>query len=211
MVNVISALPQFFAVLIATLIGVYSAFLLDHWQQEQKTRKRACDHLHSIKSEVKTNLKRAEANDELIRQLQQRNPEGDHYILEPFETDAWEAAMEEPIIGTVSGELYRELQSLYSRSKLVNSYINNQRDEMHHHVIGEEGGRGSFSYEIWTISVDFYDHDKEKVDYTGLGPLIRNEANSIKSSKDIIKELEEEIERLQEYPLQEHLVNTLGS
>lgn len=210
MVEMPSVLAQFFAVLLATLIGVYSAFLLDHWQQEQKARNRASDHLDSIKSEVRTNLERAEANDELIRKLQERDAEGDHYILEPFETDAWEAAIEEPIIGTVSGKLYEELQSLYSRSKLVNSLIDKQRDEMHHQVIGKEGGHGAFTHEIWTITVDFYNHENERVDYSGLGPIIRNEANAILNSADIIGEIDDEIEQLQEYSLKDHLVGTLS-
>jgi hypothetical protein len=200
---------QFVSVLLATLIGVYSAFLLDHWKQEQKARKQAGDHLQSIKSELQTNLDRAESNRQLIKHLQRRKPEGDHYLLEPLETDAWKAAVEEPILGTVSNELYDDLQDLYSDTKLANSLISRQRDEMHHETLGEEEGTGGYTYEVWTINVDYYDEDKERVATYGLGPRIRDEFESIVITSEIIEEIDSEIENLREYSLKDHIFRSV--
>lgn len=201
-------LSQFIAVLLATLVGVYTAFFLDRWQQEQQSRQRAIEHLESLKDELKTNMERVEANDKLIRHLQRRESEGDHYTLEPLETDAWLAALEEPILGTISNDVYEQLQQSYSNIKRVNALIERQQDEMYHSSLGDTEKFGGSSYSIWTISVDFFDHDKEEADFTGLGPLIKDEANSLRNIDGLIEELNDEKIRLGEYSLSQHIIYT---
>lgn len=200
-----SVITQFVAVLLATLIGVYLAFRLDRFRQEQQTRRRAINHLRSIRTELKLNEQRLNANRQLIKHLQNRDPEGDHYILESLETAAWIAALEEPIVGTVSNDVYEPLQDTYSSINSINSLIDRQKDEMHHPVIGSEGKFGHKTYEIWTMSVDYFDHESEEVDYTGLGPLIKNRSRSLRYKDGLIEKLNNEIERLENYTLGQHL------
>lgn len=208
MVTAASILSQFIAVLFATLIGVFLAFRLDSFQEEQQTRQRTIDHLRSIRSEIESATERVDANNRIIKHLQRREMKGDHYILKPLETDAWLAALEEPIVGTISNELYQDLQETYSKIKAINSLIERQRDEMHHQAIGSEAESGSLSYEVWTMSVDYYDAENEEVDYFGLGPLVKEESHTLQSNDKLIEEIEEEIDRLDGYSLKQHLLGS---
>lgn len=196
MASVLGFFSQFVAVLLATLIGVYLAFRLDRFQRKRQTQQQTIDHLRSIKNEIQTNKERIEANQKMIRHLQQQNRKGNHYILTPLETDAWLSALEEPIVGIVSNDVYEQLQDNYSKMKVVNSLIDRQKSEMHHPVIGSEESSGTISYEVWTISVEYYDITEEEVDYLGLGVLIWQKLNYFQELDSLVELLDEEIKRL---------------
>lgn len=197
MVSIAGFLSQFFAVLIATLIGVFFAFRLDRFQQRRQTQQRAADHLRSIKSEIHSNAERVEKNNEVVKQLRRRSKEGHHYILEPLDTDAWLAALQEPIVGTISNDLYEKLQMTYSEVKAINSLIDRQKGEMHHAALGSTEGMGTKTYEVWTMNVDYYDTDDDEVDYFGLGPLIQKESKSLQDVDELTESIEDEIDRLE--------------
>jgi len=198
-------LSGFLATLLATLIGVYIAFVLDRWQQEKRNRQRAVEHLHSIQSEIQLNSSRLDSNSRILDELQQRDRKGDHYILESLETDAWESALQEPIVGTLSPDLYDRLQELYYGYNSVNSLIERQTSEMHHKTLGEERGVGGYSYENWTMTVDYYDRENEEVDFLGLGSLIRNSSQNLRGNRDLQDDIDEEIEKLESYSLRDHM------
>lgn len=210
MVTVIEVLAQFSAVLTATLIGVYSAFLLDRWQQERENRNRTAEHLRSLKSEIELNTERVESNAKIVNHLRSQPIEGEHYILNPLETDAWLAALEEPILGTISNDLYRELQDTYSAIKLVNSLIERQKSELHHRLLGAEDEEGRSRREIWTIRVEYFDVEEDEIEYTGLGPLIETKSERLREKDELIQGIENEIKRLEEYSLKQHITGTLS-
>lgn len=184
--------------LLATLIGVYTAFNLDRRARRRNKQRRVYEHLRSIRYELEMNQSNADKVDQIIRHLQQSDTEAAHYTLDIYSTDAWGAALDEQIIDNVDEGLYEDLQSVYTEIKRLNELIKRLRTEWLHPEIGETRGSGGYEYQVWTTSLVEWDEDKERAELTSLGPLIKDRSRSInRSINQLSEELEEEIDRLQ--------------
>lgn len=178
-----STLTGFFATLIATLIGVITAFRLDHRASTKRKRKRVLQHLQALQKEFTINKQIAYENTNIAETLSHgHNKDADHYIMDPFATDAWDAATNEQIIGEVSNDLYHDLQDLYASVKQTNEQIRRLRTEGLYTGVDENRLTGPFDKKDWTIIVGNWDEDNDKYDIWGLGILIRNRCNEISTT-----------------------------
>lgn len=187
------------ATLFATLVGVKTAFKKDREAQQKETEKRVLQHLIAIKNESSINQSVASNNFELIIKLQQEENGADSYALELFSTQAWNKAMNNQVSALIDPELHGELQEIYSQIESVNELTHRLRTEPLHSTIGEENDETPISRENWTIEVSFFNTDSQEVETSGLGDLIKNRCEDIKSAIDRISEpLSEEIADLEQ-------------
>ncbi len=175
--------------------------LYEDRRERERKQQRVLQHLRALNKELELNQESAYGTVRVIRTLQQASQqEADHYALELFSTDAWNAALEEQLIDIISNEVYQELQQLYKQTKSANELIKRLRTEVLHPSIGEEINEDwAGSYTNWTISVLYWNDDKDEVDFYGLGVLIWKKVENLKRSIDgILQDIESEIQRLEE-------------
>lgn len=187
------------ATLIATLIGVATAFKLERRTEKRQQRREVLQHLKAVQKELEQNSNVGWGNFSLLRRMQERDPEADHYAPELFVTDAWDAAIQQQLIDIVPTDLYHELQELYQQTKSTNELIRRLRIEAVHPEIGETMQSGGWEYERWTYSVHYYDSESEEVDRIGLGIRVMKTGRQIANNADSLQErIEEEIEEVEE-------------
>ncbi|WP_178915173.1 hypothetical protein [Natronomonas gomsonensis] len=190
----------FLATLIATLIGVERGFKKDRQAERDRARKTTLQHLNAIENELELNHSNAGGNYELIDELQQKTDiDSDHYSLEPYSTDAWDAAVSDQVIENISSETYTHLQETYSLIKSTNEQIRRLRTESLHENIGNTIDYGATEMPVWTMEVSYWNRQSSEVDTKGLGELIRDRSNRIrvKASGDL-ENIEQETENLRE-------------
>lgn len=175
---------QILGTLVATLIGVIVAFKLDHRSQEQRKVSRVEQHLRALRREVERNRQIASENRSLMRAYQNGRNDEDiaHYVVEPYSTDAWKAALNEQILNYVDEELYELLQMVYGDIQTANEYVQRVRMEPLYEEFGRKQGNGVFRREAWTISVHHWDSAREKIGIYSIGALIENKSASISTN-----------------------------
>jgi|GEM_PF-7005316 len=166
--------------------------------ERERKRDRVLQHLRAIENEIGLNKETAHGNSSVIRAIQESGPTADHYVVELLSTDAWDAALDEQLIGVVDLELYSDLQSLYYLKKRTNELTKRLRTEILHPSMGQTVERMGRQSKVWTITVTHWDPRQEKVDSTGLGPLIRRNFAKVEASiRECREGLEQEIQRLE--------------
>lgn len=136
----------------------------------------------------------------VIQKLQRQSEQkASHYIVDPYSTDAWDAALEDELIEILPSKTYHSLQKVYADIKRTNELIKRLRTEPMHPELGNLRGEGGYEYEIWTYSVTHYDEKKEDVKLSSLGPLIRERSHDIFSQiVDLRQNIDNQIRRLEE-------------
>ncbi|KAB1193629.1 hypothetical protein GJR96_09325 [Haloferax sp. MBLA0076] len=198
----------------ATLLGVWTAFWLDRQEGKRRELSNAEMQLQAIQKECSINNQIASSTLSTIQELQhgkKRKTNADHYVIDQYQTDAWDGSNNEQLVAVVDDELFARLQELYADVKSVNELVYRLRSESLHPEIGELVGEGGYQYEAWTISVLAYDERSEEVDSIGLGPLIRQRTeNIIGEVVRLESELGEEIEDIRKRRNKLGLPITLG-
>ncbi|MDX5988720.1 hypothetical protein E6P09_07580 [Haloferax mediterranei ATCC 33500] len=186
----------------ATLLGVWTAFRLDRRESKRRELSNVEMQLRAIQKECSINDQIASSTLKTIEELQYGEKEktgADHYVIDQYQTDAWDGANNEQLIAAVNDELFVQLQELYAEIKSVNELVYRLRSELLHPEIGEAIEEGGFQYEAWTISVLAYDERKEGVGAIGLGPLIRQRTQKVFGEVvSLESELAGEIESIRE-------------
>lgn len=186
-----NVIPTFIATLLATLIGVGSAFFLNRRAEARVKRRRVRDHLRAIENELEINRGIGNGNWKVVDELQQVGSDvradSDHYILDPFSTDAWDAALEEQIVDEVPEEFYERLQHLYSKTKATNEQLKRLRTEfMHKEIEAAESGS-----KYWSMVVAHWDTDRDDVNTYALGPYLKGRCDTIRQeAQDIHEEID---------------------
>lgn len=189
----------FVATLVATLIGVKIAFDLDRTAESKKKKGRVIQHLNSLNKELSINREIATSNYRTLTGMQDDALESNHYALEPFNTDAWNAAIGERIIELVDESTHGELQEVYAEIRSINELIERVRTEPLYQGIGEEETVGPTDMTIWTIQINYWDHEADEVRETGLGDLILTRSQSLRVKIDSVSgEIDQEISKLED-------------
>jgi len=187
----------FLATLLATVCGVYLGFGKDRQIDEVRSLEKTANLLSSLSEEIGNNKRIADSNFNLLRELQAADQDADHYVLDTFDIDAWEACQHGLVIERTKPELYRNLQGIYSEISSVNEQIRRLRSESLHSNLGETEQLGSSKLKTWTIDVNYWDSDEDAVDSAGLGDLIQDRCKDIKIDCDSISDdIDAEIERI---------------
>jgi len=194
----IDILLGFLATLIATICGVYLGFGKDRQIDEVHSLDKTASLLSSLSQEAENNKDVANSNFHLLRELQAADQDTDHYVLDTFDVDAWEASQHGLIIERTEPELYKEIQSLYSEINNVNEQIRRLRSEALHSTIGDTEELGASELTTWTIEVNYWDRDEGAVDNAGLGDLIQRRCKELKiKCESISNDIDEEVSRLE--------------
>ena len=187
-----SILPTFFA----TLSGVIIAFRLDRYAERKRARETTLEQLKTIKSELDENSDTLESNYRVINQLQEEGNSASHYALALCSTSAWEASLDKSVIEHIDPTLYRELQQVYSKTEAVNELVRRLRTESLHPQLGED--EDILESGIWTISVSYWNANRERVEDIGLGDLIKNRSNETKVKLEGVEQrIDEEVNELE--------------
>ena len=173
--------------------------LYENRRERERKKRRVLQHLRALENELALNKESADGGERVLRKLQHRNDmESDHYVIELFSTDAWDAALDEQLIDIINPELYRQLQEQYRLVRSTNELIKRLRTEALHPEIGEDENDEWGDFTIWTISVSYWDSQNEDVGFLGLGPLIKQKLVEIQGSiRDIESKLSSEIAELE--------------
>ncbi|WP_256545442.1 AlbA family DNA-binding domain-containing protein [Halobellus inordinatus] len=174
--------------------------LYENRRERERKKQRVLQYLRALEKELDLNNKSAKGGRKLLRKLQQNHQvDSDHYVIDLLATDAWDAALDEQLIEIISQDVYQQLQEQYKLIRSTNELIRRLRTEVLHPEIGTEKSDDWGDFRIWTITVSFWNSEKEEMDYLGLGPLIMQKLSEVqKSTREISPELTSEIERLEE-------------
>lgn len=173
-------LSGFLATLLATLIGVAVAFWNDRKIDQVNQYQRTKQHLRSIEEELTRNRKTIDHIIDVVAKLQdEEGGESSHYAVDILSTEAWRAAIDDGIIESLDGELYRDLNEIYYRTKAVNELIRRLRTESLHPSLGEKEDEGLLDWEVWTITVTYWDEEKEDVKEAELATVLKNKSNRL--------------------------------
>jgi hypothetical protein len=188
----------FVATLIATLIGVQKGFQKDREAKRQDDRKQMSNLLRSIQEEIQSNKSIANRNFRLLRRMQaQEDLDVDHYSVDLFSADVWEPALDAGAVSWLDSELFSDIQEVYILMRNTNELIRRLRSESLHQEIGESEQYGPIEFDVWTISVAYWDEDTSQIEELGLGELIKNNSKEIKLSiSQLEDDLEEEVDRI---------------
>lgn len=190
---------RFLPVLIATLIGVITAFELERWRDDRKSKARVLEQLRSLKKELDENLGVQSGHNRVIqRQQSSSRTEGDHYTLDLYSTDVWDAVLEDNLLDVIPADLFYDLQDLYSEIKSINELVRRLRTEALHPDLGEIQDSSFGEHRIWTQTVDYFDKNRGEIRSIGLGAQIRNRGDNIGSDmENVQQEIDTQIERLE--------------
>jgi len=189
---------SFLGTLLATLIGVVIGFRLDRYAESRNQRNTTVQHLRAIKSELEDNRNILSNNYEIIDYLQEEGNSGTHYALTICSMTAWESAQNGEIVEHVDEDLYSDIQELYSDYTAINESIKRLRTELLHPDLLDSGEKSDIFPDTWTVEVARWDSERERVETTGLGDLIKSKSNRAKISTDgLIEKIDEEIQRIQ--------------
>lgn len=193
-------LAGFISTSVATLIGVGVGFWNDRRIEEANQHQRAIQHLKSIEQELTRNRETINNSVDVINELQDDGGgDSSHYAIDVLSTNAWNAAINDQVIESIDGGLYRDLNEVYYRAQTINEMIHRLRTESIHPSIGDIEGEGIFQREIWTITVTYWNEDRETVQEAELATVIKNKCNSLGIRIDGISgDIEESINELQE-------------
>ena len=196
----VTTVVDFLATLFATLIGVVTAFGINRRAEEHRSKRQALEHLNSLQKELELNEKAATGNQKVADTFSRgRQKEVKHYVMELFPTDAWKGAVEGQLIRNIDEGVYHDLQDLYQHIENSNEQMRRLRTEFLAAEIGETKGSGGYEREVWTISVGYWNHDRDEYDLWGLGVLIGLQAEDIERSIGYLRtDLEGEIQSIQE-------------
>ena len=188
----------FSATLLATVFGVYLGFGKDRQINDIRSLEKTTNLLSSLSQEVNNNKSVANSNFSLLSELQAGDQDSDHYVLDTFDMDAWEASQHGLIIEWMDSELYRDLQNLYTEINSLNEQIRRLRSEALHGTVGETEQVGNTQLTRWTMEVSYWDPDEEKVKESGLGDLIQDRCQNVKMKcQSLSNEIDEEIEEIE--------------
>lgn len=196
----------FLSTLLATLIGVVIAFWNDRKIEQANQYKQAIQHLRSIKEELKRNRGTTNHTIDVVTMLQdEHGGESSHYAVDLLSTEAWSAALNDGIIKSINNDLYRELNEIYYRTNAINELIRRLRTESLHPTLGEHEDTGIFDWEVWTITVTYWDEEEEAVKEAELATILKNKSNSLgiridgvsRSIDEAINELEDKTEKIE--------------
>jgi len=187
----------FLATLLATVCGVYLGFGKDRQVDEVRSLEKTSNLLSSLSQEVSNNKSIANSNFSLLSELQAGDQEADHYVLDTFDMDAWEASQHGVIVERTDPELYRELQNLYANIDSLNEQIRRLRSEALHGTVGDTEDVGSTELTTWTMDVSYWDSEDQDVNESGLGDLIQDRCQEVKMECDSLSgKIEDEIEEI---------------
>ncbi|MUV87832.1 hypothetical protein GJ631_15045 [Natronomonas sp. CBA1123] len=190
----------FFATLIATLIGVYIAFYLERIAEKRNQQRQIANYLESLNKELKLNKSITNGNFEVLSNLQDSGSSDTYYSLEPYNTDAWDAAIQGQIIESISSEVHGDLQEIYSDIRSTNELIRRIRVESLQPEVGESESKGEIEIDRRTITVQHWDDNTESIREVGLAELISRKANALGMSVDrVLPKLEEELDQIQNF------------
>lgn len=182
--------------LAGSLIGVFVGFRLDRRAEQRREREAVLEYLKSIREELKNNKQVVTGNYRVIADIQGSDSTSDHYALSLCSSSAWNAAVGNQIVEEIDGDLYADLQQLYSKSQSMNEQIKRLRTEpLYDEIESEE--EDEFGVKIWTIPVRYWDDTHDSVESAGLGDLIQKHCNDVKMDiEEVETSIESEIEDL---------------
>lgn len=188
------------ATLIATLIGVRRGFQKDRKAEQQRRVRTTIQHLKAIDKELTLNSGVASGNHQLINSLLDGDNEHiDHYSIDIYSTDAWDAAVNDKMIEHISEDIYSDIQEIYSITKRTNELIMRVQTEPLHPQVGEKQEWGEIEFKKWSISVNYWDEESETIKQAELGELIKRRSNRINIGIQAVNQsLEDEIRDLEE-------------
>jgi hypothetical protein len=171
---------------------------MDRRAKKKDDQQVAVQHLKSVRNELNTNKRIADGNFRLLREIQASTKTTDHYSVNLFSVDAWDAALRGTINETIDSNLYQELQTIYTEARNVNEQVRRLRTEPLHHRVGEEEEYGPVEWDVWTISVSYWDAEENVLEEAGLGEVIKERCRSINMDiSSVESDIDAEIDRLE--------------
>lgn len=184
------------------MVGVIVGFRKDREAEDERTQTRVIHHIRALETEVNINHQIARSNHSLLSEIQTGlDSETDHYAVELFSNDAWDAAIHERVIEKINPKTHSELQEVYSEIQTINELVRRLRAEpLHQSLSGSESeDDDEIILDRWTLQISYWDSDTDSVENSGLGDVIKLKCNSLSIQlNSLSSDLESELDQLED-------------
>lgn len=190
-----------FGTLIATLIGVWTAFSLDRISEARAEKREALHRVRAIIRELEGNNQLLNEHRAVIKHFQRgrQQHDPDHYTVKKLSSQSLGGVSEHNLVEHLPEGVYGDLQEVFLEVTNLNELVSRLRFEMLHPELGQMEMNGGYKHEIWTVNIGHFDSNQEEVRTLGLGPLILREGGEVQGKiADVMESLANESERLSE-------------